>query len=222
MNSPEPDGLSGRLREVISVEVESWLDLPMLSGISAGTLDPALFRNYLEQDYLYLRHYARLYSWLAATAPDDQLEYYVSLAHGVIAVELDHHKRAAVPFGCDFSAIVPSVETQEYLSFYDSLAPTPAELVVAMTPCIFGYGIALDELRLHASGLYRDWIDIYTGADYAELVARHFQMVDGAVLAEDRALEITARALELERRFWNQVPAAPGASSNPITASVEA
>ncbi|WP_291056098.1 hypothetical protein [Herbiconiux sp.] len=199
--------LSARLTAIIAESVAGWADLPVLAGIRAGTLDPALFRNYLEQDYLYLRAYARHYSRLAATSTDDEtLEYFVALAHGVLAVELEHHRRAAAPFGCDFDDLRPSAETREYLAFYDTFHDDPDGMLVAMLPCIHGYGIALDLLRGPAIGPYREWIDIYTGGDYQALVQRHLRMVDQASLSEERAVSITDRALELERRFWNQIP----------------
>ncbi|MFB2586208.1 TenA family protein [Herbiconiux liukaitaii] len=199
--------LSARLTAIIAEGVAGWADLPILAGIRSGTLDPALFRNYLEQDYLYLRAYARHYSRLAATSTDDEtLEYFVALAHGVVAVELEHHKQAALPFGCDFSDVRPSPETAEYLAFYDGFADDFDGMLVAMLPCIYGYGVALESLRGAAEGAYREWVDIYTGGDYAALVDRHLRLVDDARLPEHRALEITDRALELERRFWNQLP----------------
>jgi thiaminase/transcriptional activator TenA len=199
--------LSARLTAIIAEGVAGWADLPILAGIRAGTLDPALFRNYLEQDFLYLRAYARHYSRLAAASTDDEtLEYFVALAHGVVAVELEHHKRAAEPFGCDFTDIRPSAETREYLAFYDAFERDFDGMLVAMLPCLYGYGVALESLRGAAAGVYREWVEIYTGGDYAELVDRHLRLVDDAAVPEERALEITDRALEHERRFWNQLP----------------
>ncbi|MCS5722357.1 hypothetical protein N1028_15210 [Herbiconiux sp. CPCC 203407] len=199
--------LSARLTAIIAESVAGWADLPILAGIRAGTLDPAVFRHYLEQDFLYLRAYARHYSRLAATSTDDEtLEYFVALAHGVVAVELEHHKQAAVPFGCDFTDVRPSATTAEYLAFYDGFADDFDGMLVAMLPCIYGYGVALEALRGSVDGVYRDWVDIYTGGDYAVLVDRHLRLVDAADLPVERALEITDRALGHERRFWNQLP----------------
>ncbi|GAA2247611.1 hypothetical protein N1031_17650 [Herbiconiux moechotypicola] len=212
-DSPAPT-LSAGLSATIAEGVAGWADLPILAGIRSGTLDTAVFRHYLEQDYLYLKAYARHYSRLAANSTDDEtLEYFVALAHGVVTVELDHHKRAAEPFGCDFASVRPSRETLDYLAFYDSFHADAAGMLVAMLPCIQGYGLALDSLREAASGPYRDWIDIYTGADYAALVDRHLAMIDTAPLTVERAHSIVGDALELERRFWNQHPETVEAST---------
>ncbi len=200
-------GLSAALTTEIDESVAGWADLPILAGIRNGTLDTAIFRHYLEQDYIYLRAYARHYSRLAANSTDDEtLEYFVALAHGVVTVELDHHKKASEPFGCDFDSLRASAETRDYLAFYDSFHTDSDGMLVAMLPCIYGYGVALDSLRASASGLYRAWIDIYSGTEYAGLVDRHLRMVDEASIPVDRAREITRSALEHERRFWNQQP----------------
>lgn len=221
--------LSAQLTATIAEDVAGWADLPILAGIRAGTLDPAVFRHYLEQDYVYLKAYARHYSRLAANSTDDEtLEYFVALAHGVVAVELDHHKRAAEPFGCDFSAVAVGPATSAYLDFYDSFhlaagGQDSAGMLVAMLPCIYGYGLALESLREGASGPYRDWIDIYTGADYQVLVDRHLRMIDDAPIDVDRALAITADALALERGFWSQTPApTPTTLPEPEPQTVEA
>jgi thiaminase len=210
---PPTPGLAAALSAEVTAAATAWLELPMLAGIRRGDLDPAIFRHYLEQDFVYLRYYARLYSRLAAgAATDEELEMFVVLAHGVVAVELDHHRRAAEPFGCDFGDVRPSAETTTYLGFYDSLAADRAATLVAMLPCIQGYGVALSGLRDVAPGPYQDWIGIYAGGAYADLVERHLALVDACGLPEDRAREVLGQALELERLFWNQLPAVAEAS----------
>lgn len=200
--------LSQLLRERITEEASTWIELPLLAGIQDGTLDPALFRNYLEQDYLYLRYYARIYARLAAaSATTEDLEHFVALAHGVIGTELGFHKSAAEPFGCDFDAARPSAELREYVDFYEEHSASAGETLVAMLPCLFGYGIALQPLKRAAPGPYTAWVDIYTSGNYADIMERHFAMLDEADIPVERALEIADRGLELERAFWNQQPA---------------
>jgi thiaminase len=203
--STAPAPLSEELRAVISETAATWRDLPILRGIEDGTLERAIFANYLEQDYLYLQYYARLYSRLAAAATTyEEITHYVTLAHGIVAIELDHHVSAAAPFGCDFDAARPSVQTSEYLAFYDSLADRPAETLVAMLPCIYGYGIALAGIA--GGGDYAEWLQIYQRGDYAALIDRHFSMVDASDLDRDRALQLVRTALAHEESFWRQLP----------------
>ncbi len=206
---PQSDtALSQTLRTRIAAAATEWAELPLLSGVRSGSLDPLVFRHYLEQDFVYLRSYARYYARLAATATsDDEVAHFVALAHGVISVELDHHRRAAEPFGCDFDSVVPSAALTSYLDFYEEFAADRAATLVAMTPCIYGYGVALPLVRERAAGgPYSAWIDIYAGGDYTDLVERHFQMIDSADISLERANAIIDRALDLEVAFWNQLP----------------
>ncbi|WP_159499046.1 hypothetical protein [Microbacterium sp. 18062] len=200
---------AGLVRARIEEVAPAWIELPVLRGIADGTLDPAIFRHYLEQDYLYIAYYARIYVRLAAVSDSDELiEHFVRLAHAIFSTELDHHRRAAAPFGCDFEATTPSPELVEYLAFFDEIAGDAAETLVGMTPCIYGYGIALSQLRERATGdgEYARWLRIYSGPEYEEAMARHLSLLDDLDLAPERAIELTERALDLERAFWNQRP----------------
>lgn len=208
MSEQQVNPLSEVIRARITTEAEQWVRLPLLDGVRTGTLDPAIFRNYLEQDYAYLRYFARIYARLAASSiDDDDLEHFVGLAHGVLAVELGHHKSAASPFGCNFDEITAGAPLARYLAFYEEHALDRAATLIAMSPCIYGYGVALSLLRIDvADGPYRDWLDIYAGGDYTALMERHFAMVDDADITEERALAIIDRGLALEIEFWNQLP----------------
>ena len=207
---PQPSGaittlVRGRIEQVAA----GWADLPVLRGIADGTLDVAVFRHYLEQDYLYIAYYARIYVRLAAAAEQtDRVERFVGLAHAIFTTELDHHRAAAAPFGCDFDAAVPSRELTEYLDFFEAVRGDAAETLVAMTPCIYGYGIALSQLRARSTGdgEYARWLAIYSGAEYEAAMQDHLALLDQVPVTPERALELTDRALDLERAFWNQRP----------------
>ena len=211
MTDSAETSISMALRERITEAASQWVELPLLAGVRDGSLDTAVFRHYLEQDYRYLHYYARIYSRLAAqAATDDELEHFIALANGILSVELEHHKHAAAPFGCDFDRIEPSPQLRDYLAFYDAIADDRDATLVAMLPCIYGYGVALALIRdATVDGPYRDWIDIYTGGDYAAIMDRHFAMVDGSSLSPDRALAIVEQGLAHEIEFWNQRPEAP-------------
>jgi len=200
--------LSQTLTAAVTERAADWVELPILAGIRAGTLDPAVFRNYLEQDFLYLRYYGRIYARLAAQSEtDDELEHFVALANGVLGVELDHHRGAAAPFACDFDAVVPSSQLTDYIAFYESISDDRAATLVGMLPCTYGYGVALQLVKSGDLGPYREWIEMYTSGAYEHIMAKHLAMIDAADIEVDRALAIIERGLVLEHEFWNQRPA---------------
>ncbi|WP_062200742.1 hypothetical protein [Demequina salsinemoris] len=206
MHDTQP--LATRLKALVEEAAATWPSLPLLTGVAAGTLDTAIFRHYLEQDYLYLRYYARLFSRLAAFSPDEDLEHSVRLAYGIFAVELDRHIENSGPFECDFDSATPSRETAAYMDFYDSLAHDRDATLVAMLPCLYGYTVALSRVRVEdRESPYAAWVDVYSSGDYADMIDRHCAMIDRSGIDPDLARNVLDRGLQLEIEFWNQLPA---------------
>ena len=76
----------------------SWA-YPTVRGIATGNLEPARFRAWLVQDYLFLLDYVRLFALAAARAPDtDTLGRLVDLAHATFHQELLLHRAYAAEF----------------------------------------------------------------------------------------------------------------------------
>src|SRR3712207_2376681 len=95
--------LSGRLRSLGEPLVEAQLAHPTVRGIADGTLDERSFRWWLEQDYVFLLDYVRVFSRLAWQAPDDHLGDLVDLAYETLHGELDLHRSLAASFGADLA-----------------------------------------------------------------------------------------------------------------------
>ena len=66
--------------------------LPLITRLSDGTLPPEVFRHYILQDALYLKHYARCLAIVAAKAPDNaQVLRFLGSAQKAITVEQGLH-----------------------------------------------------------------------------------------------------------------------------------
>lgn len=91
--------LSAELHALGEPLLEVQLAHPFLRGITDGTLDPAVFRAWLEQHFLFLRGYTRVFSRLAWQAPAEHLEDLVMLEHSTFHDELTLHRELAAPFG---------------------------------------------------------------------------------------------------------------------------
>ena len=79
---------------------------PTVRGIANGDLDPSVFRSWLEQDYLFLLDYVRVFCRLAWQAPDDHVGDLVDLAHSTFHDELTLHRSLAEPFGADLGGTI--------------------------------------------------------------------------------------------------------------------
>jgi thiaminase/transcriptional activator TenA len=198
--------LSQYLRDLGLAEVEHWMKFPLVAGIADGTLDPRIFRHYLEQDFLYLRNYVRLYAKLAAHAPDAEVEHLVRLAWNVLDVELGLHRGLGDAFGCDFEAARPSTVCTEYIEFLLDAADSFGDGLVASLPCIWGYGVIASRMRPPTDERYARWVATYDGARFEGLLEKHCQLLDDAAPDPARSESIFRRGLALEAEFWNQEP----------------
>jgi thiaminase (transcriptional activator TenA) len=199
-------GLSEKLCAAFHPEVEAWLELPLVAGIARGDADPDAFRNYVEQDLIYLRSYVRLYAKLAAQAPDHHVEHLVNLAWNVSEHELGMHRSFGVAFGADFERATASPVCATYIRFLFEAADDFGLGLVASLPCAWGYAEVASLMPLPPEGPFRRWAETYRSERGRELLARHRQMIDEAAPDPVRAEELFARAMALEVEFWNQRP----------------
>ena len=138
-------GLSQHLFTLGRANLERQLAHPTVRGIATGDLDPARFRAWLVQDYLFLLDYVRLFALTAARAPDtDTLGRLVDLAHATFHEELSLHRAYAAEFGlaeADLDAAEKSPVCAAYTDFLLRTAATAefVEVLAALLPCMWGY-----------------------------------------------------------------------------------
>ena len=138
-------GLSQRLFALGRPNLERQLAHPTVRGIANGDLEPARFRSWLVQDYLFLLDYVRLFALAAARAPDtDTLGRLVDLAHATFHQELSLHRGYAAEFGlgeADLDRAEKSPACAAYTDFLLRTAATAefAEVLAALLPCMWGY-----------------------------------------------------------------------------------
>lgn len=201
-------GLARELEELGRPLVGEQLRHPTVAGIARGDLDEQVFRSWLEQDYLFLFDYVRVFSRLAWQAPDAHLGDLVDLAHSTFFEELALHRALAGEFGADLTAAVKGPECAAYTSFLLEAAASYGEGLVALYPCMWGYstlGRMLaddppDEPR------YRRWVDTYADPAFVMLTGRIATMIDEAAPDPGRARDLFMQGMRHELAFWN-VPA---------------
>jgi len=201
--------LSRTLTERGMPGVHAQLVHPTVAGIARGDLDPEAFRSWLEQDYLFLLDYVRVFSRLAWQAPDQHLGDLVDLAHSTWHEELSLHRGLAADFGADLIGAVKGEPCRAYTAFLLDAAADYGRGLAALLPCMWGYstlGRLLAE-RPPAEPRYAKWIATYADSGFAALADRSARMLDDAH-AEGRVDEPTAtaafdEALGHELRFWD-------------------
>ena len=93
-----------KFSEVLFKEVEElwnkYLEHPFLKGIGEGTLEREKFKNYLVQDYLYLKDYAKVFAMgLVKSRTMKEMKFYHEAIKGVLDDETAVHVNYLKGFG---------------------------------------------------------------------------------------------------------------------------
>ncbi|GAA4473537.1 thiaminase II [Rhodococcus olei] len=197
--------LSSRLQEGGRPLLAEQLAHPTVVGIARGDLDPAVFRGWLEQDYLYLLDYTRVFARLAWQAPDGHLGYLVDLAHSTLHEELSLHRELSEPFGADFDAAVKSPQCAAYTEFLLDAAADYGRGLAALLPCMWGYSELGRALAADppADPRFRRWVDTYADPGFAALADRCAEILDEAAPDEAVAEQAFMTAMRHELAFWD-------------------
>lgn len=178
---------------------------PTVAGIARGDLDATIFRSWLEQDYLFLLDYVRVFCRLAWQAPDAHVGDLVDLAHSTFFEELALHRALAGEFGADLGGAAKGPECAAYTAFLLDAAASYGEGLAALYPCMWGYSTLGREMAKDppAEPRYRRWVDTYADPAFTMLAARVGVMIDEAGPDRDRARELFAQGMRHELAFWN-------------------
>jgi thiaminase (transcriptional activator TenA) len=202
--------LSDRLIEVGRPLLDQQLAHPTLVGIARGDLPETVFRSWLEQDYLFLLDYVRVFSRLAWQAPAAHLGDLVDLAHATWHDELELHRSLSAEFGADLEAAKKGPACAAYTAFLLDAAAVYGDGLAALLPCMWGYATIGQALAAEppAEPRYRRWVDTYADPGFAALASRCADMLDeadqlGLVADHRRALDLFRAALGHELAFWS-------------------
>ena len=186
--------------------------------MASGTLPLEKFSYYVEQNLLYLPHYARAIAYGVVKAEDDaQLRSFASSLADILNVEMPQNLLLrdrvwkligrSAPASADMAPGALS-----YTSYLVSTAAsgTPVEILAVLLPCAWSYGDIgrLLEPAKAEHEVYADWIAFFATDSYAALVAQMREAFDlqAATLSESqrkRLGHIFHTAMRLELSFWN-------------------
>jgi len=197
--------LSAHLEELGRPLVEEQLKHPTVAGIARGDLDEAVFRSWLEQDYLFLLDYVRVFSRLAWQAPDAHLGDLVDLAHSTFHEELSLHRSLSDGFGADLDGARKGPACAAYTEFLLERASSYGEGLAALYPCMWGYSTLGARLAENppAEPRYRRWVETYSDPDFAALARRIGQMIDEADPDRAAAERAFLEGMRHEVAFWD-------------------
>ncbi|OUR68779.1 thiaminase II [Marinomonas sp. 42_23_T18] len=190
--------------------------------LANGSLDSQSFRHYLQQDYLFLKQYARAYA-LAVYKSDSIADMLPNLAclTGLIENEIQLHINYCRDWDIrvqQLDELEEGVATVAYTRFVldTGQAGDLTDLLVALAPCALGYaqiGFSLnqDVNTLKKGNPYLDWIETYASEEFIQSAIAQMAHLERllAQLPDDsprwaKLSRIFSTATRMEAAFWQQ------------------
>lgn len=187
-----------------------------MRGIADGSLDPEIFANWVRQDYLYLKEYARVFAWAAARSRRlESMQWYAKLLDLTLNTEMDLHRGYARRFGIDTGELEAEEMWPTTRAYTDFLVRTSADgemadLVAALLPCAWGYAYVAEAMArggMPADARYADWIEMYVSEEFTAardwLIGEIDRLAEGATPERrDHVTRIFVLSSRYEWMFW--------------------
>lgn len=209
-------GFSATMRARSATMLEQIVAHPYNRALVTGTLDAAIFTQYVVQDALYLVEYGRVLATLASKAPDAEGVLQFSRAtEGAIVVERQLHGGFFAQFGIDptdATRAIASPSCQAYTDFLHASVHRDGYAVglAAVLPCFrvyydVGLRLAAEE---QPGNPYSAWIATYSDQAFGDAVlsveATADRAWDAAGSAErSRMVAAYDRSVVYEWMFWD-------------------
>lgn len=198
-----------------------------VEGLRDGSLSQGCYLHYLQQDYVFLIHFARAWALAAAKASTlDEMAAASATVHALVHVEMPLHVQTCAAHGIDRATLEATPEAQGNLAYTRYVLEAGysgdfLDLMAALAPCVLGYG-EIGARLAGSTGPYAEWCATYGGVEYQTLCRDVGALIDGALLRRlgggwaelPRGVELQARfttATRLEIGFWDM-------AQNPATA----
>ncbi|AZB08538.1 thiaminase II [Chryseobacterium sp. G0162] len=196
----------------IEKHYQSILDMPFIKELSDGTLPQKKFRFYMAQDSLYLEHFGRTLSIIAAKITDLQdVLTFMRFAENAIVVENALHESYFKDFGLSDKGVLEPA-CHHYIHFLRSTAALESVeiAVAAVLPCFWIYrevGNYIYEIQNTVNNPYEKWIATYAGEEFSAAVEQAIAI--GDKIAENSTEETRKKMTEafimasrMEFHFW--------------------
>ncbi|MFG6175629.1 thiaminase II [Halomonas sp. THAF12] len=211
-----------RFRDLTAACQDDWrayIEHDFVRTLGAGTLEGDAFRHYLQQDYLFLIHFARAYALAAYKSRDlTELNQAFDGLKTILDVELDLHRGFCRDWGIteDDLAALPEARATLAYTRYVLDAGSRGDLLdlrVALAPCLVGYGEIANWLQAQPftvrgdANPYEPWIAMYQSEEFQAAMRAEIAWLD-ARLAEvtparfEQLARLFRDATRLEIDFW--------------------
>ncbi len=156
---------------------DAGLEHPFVTGLADGSLDVERFKQWVLQDYLYLKEFARIFAWAVAKADNlEAMGWYAKVLDLTLNTEMSLHRSYAEQFGITAAQLEGQAMWPTTRAYTDFLLRVSADgdmldLLAALLPCAWGYVYIARHLadgEAPADERYADWIAQYASDEFAE------------------------------------------------------
>ena len=212
-----------KFSEVLFSEVkeiwDGYLEHPFVKAIGEGSLDKEKFKNYLIQDYLYLKDYAKVFALgLVKARTMKEMKFYHGSIKGVLDDETAVHVNYLKGFGLSTEEVEEyksELTTESYTNYMIGIALKGDLKDIAMTimPCTWSYyyiGKHLYETYKEnlKDNFYTPWIEGYASNEFREYTQEWIDYIDDicndiSEVKKERLKDIFIKSSLYEMEFWN-------------------
>ena len=212
-----------KFSEVLFSEVkeiwDGYLEHPFVKAIGEGSLDKEKFKNYLIQDYLYLKDYAKVFAMgLVKASTMDEMKFYHESIKGILDDETEVHVNYLNGFGLSTEEVEEyksELTTESYTNYMLGIALKGDLKDIAMTimPCTWSYyyiGKHLYETYKEnlKDNFYTPWIEGYASNEFREYTQEWIDYIDDicndiSEVKKERLKDIFIKSSLYEMEFWN-------------------
>ncbi len=147
---------------------------PFVEGIGQGTLDSERFCFYLEQDYVFLMEYAKVFASAVVKCQQlEQMAYFATLCSETLQREMDLHRAYCKEFGIASQALEQvqmSATTSGYTGHlhHVALCGDVSDIIASVLPCQWGYNTLARHLQSQNTPTtrYAKWIAMYASTEF--------------------------------------------------------
>jgi len=205
-----------RLWSSITHVFNAILNHPFIKGLTDGSLDEEIFKNYVIQDAIYLVDYAKSLAILAGKAPKEEwIRIFAEDSLAVIEFEKSLHRSFFTRWGIEESKLINVMPTPTTYGYVNHLLRNvvledfPVG-VATILPCYWIYlevGRAL-ESKGSPNPTYAKWIEMYSSKEYSKYVERVLNIVDEVLSNVDnitwsKAVKAFKISSIYEYMFWD-------------------
>ena len=207
------------LKNICTTEWEQYVQHDFTLLLGSGKMPQEVFKHYLIQDYIFLKHFARAYGLAAYKSNTlSEIKSASKSLHAIVSIELELHEEYCRNWNIDKATLDQADENPSTVAYTRyvldcGLTGDILELYTALLPCVMGYGeigsrLIRNKNTKNQGNEFYPWIQMYGGEDYQALAKEAlwiFNKLSDSYAGSQRVpklISIFRRATQLETLFW--------------------